>query len=81
MLDGFVFDAMRFNQADEFIKTKDEIIEYVGKTFTNGRDIKKALKKGKKFDFEYPDDPKKYNASGDEDASGKPKDSVKFVWE
>ena len=56
-LEEHVFDANRFNQADEYMKTLNEICEYVGSNFEKGSDIKKALKEGKKPTFSYPDEP------------------------
>ena len=80
-LEGSVFDALRYNQADEYIKTKNEIIEYVSKTFEYGTDIKKALMTGVKPKITLPDAPKRYNSSGDEDPDGRMNETERFVWE
>ena len=45
-LEGFIFDADKFNQADGYIKTKNEIAEYVGTNYNNVDDIRAAIEEG-----------------------------------
>ncbi len=42
-LQGHVFDAVKLNQADEYIKVKNEIAEYVGTHYENGGDVHEAI--------------------------------------
>ena len=56
-LDGHGFDANRHNQADEFVKTKEKIVECIGTHFIQGHDIKATLKKEEKVKFEKPKAP------------------------
>ena len=42
-LEGVIFDANRFNQADEYIKAVNEIAEYVGSNYENGADIRQSV--------------------------------------
>jgi Reverse transcriptase (RNA-dependent DNA polymerase) len=42
-LEGHVFDANKYNQADEYIRTVKEIGEYVGTTYDMGADVRQAI--------------------------------------
>ena len=56
-LNEIVFDADRFNQADEFLKAKQDIAEYISTHFTEGDDIKKTIETGKRVTFTKPSKP------------------------
>lgn len=53
-LEGFIFDANRYNQADEYIKTVKEIAEYVGANYDHGADVRQAIEEGVKPTFAKP---------------------------
>ena len=57
-LEGFVFDANKYNQADEYVKTWKEIAEYVGTNFDNGDDVRYTIENNKRPDFPKPVKPR-----------------------
>ena len=52
-LEGFYFDAVKYNQADEYIKTVEAIAEYIGINYDQGDDCRRAIE-----DLKMPDIPK-----------------------
>ena len=42
-LESWIFDAYRFNQADKYMRTLQEILEYIGTNFDGGGDVKMTL--------------------------------------
>lgn len=56
-LKGFTFDCRGSNQADQFAKTKLEIINYVGINFKNGADTQQAIESGSVPNILIPSDP------------------------
>ena len=48
-IEDYVFDANRFNQADDYMKTLKEICEYIGSNYDGGADICEHLKKEKNY--------------------------------
>jgi hypothetical protein len=42
-LEGFIFDANKYNQADDYIKTVKEIAEYVGAHYEMGADVRQVV--------------------------------------
>ena len=42
-LEGYVFDCTTKRQTDQYVETMEALATYVGKTFVNGMDIKKAV--------------------------------------
>ena len=48
-LEGVIFDANRYNQADEYIKAVQEIAEYVGSNYDDGADVRQSIEDGKKM--------------------------------
>jgi hypothetical protein len=65
-LEGFVFDANRYNQADEFMKTLNEIIDYVGANYENGDDVRAAIEVGTKPEISKPVKPEARGGKIDE---------------
>lgn len=55
-LKGFVFD-IRAGQADQYVKSVREIGLYMGRTYTNGADVKMAIETLTQPVFDRPDDP------------------------
>ena len=53
-LEGFIFDANRYNQADEYIRTVREIAEYVGTNYDHGSDVRQAIEEGVRPTFMKP---------------------------
>lgn len=56
-LKGYVFDCDHGGQANQYEKTYKEIVEYIGRKYTYGSDIKWTLENMEKMDIEEPDDP------------------------
>lgn len=56
-LEGVIFDANRFNQADEYIKSVREIAEYVGTNYDYGADIRRSIEEGRPADIPRPPQP------------------------
>lgn len=42
-LKDFIFDANKYNQADDYIKTLNEIAEYIGTEYDYGDDTRAAI--------------------------------------
>ena len=56
-LKNYVFDAGKFNQADNYIKTVNEIAEYVGSNYECGADVREAIESGIVPTFDKPQQP------------------------
>ena len=55
-LEGYIFDCSGPKQADQYVTTKQEIEEYVGREYKYGTDIKHSLENLKKYDVPLPAD-------------------------
>jgi hypothetical protein len=56
-LKGHIYDCSDYRQADIFVRTTEEIITYVGRTYKYGDDVKRALTEMKIPTISYPEDP------------------------
>ena len=72
-LEDIIFDANRYNQADEFIKAVEGIAEHVGINFENGGDVKRSIEQGVKMTI-----PKPVKPEVDED--GDMDDTDVYIW-
>ena len=66
-LENHIFDANRYNQADEYIKTVREIAEFVGANYEHGADVRQAIEEGIKPEFTKPVKPKPAKGTTDID--------------
>ena len=56
-LKDIVFDAERFNQADEFIKMKKDLAQYIATNYDRGADVQQSIEAGKMITFAEPTQP------------------------
>ena len=72
-LEGIIFDANRYIQADEYIKSVNEIAEYIGANYDNGADVRRCIEEGVKIDIEEPEEPLT-------NESGNISETKKMIW-
>ena len=73
-LEGIIFDANRYNQADEYIKAVAEIAEYIGRTYENGTDVQQTIESGVRLVL---DKPKKPSVDA---GTGKMDETDEYIW-
>ena len=56
-LKGHIFDCSNYKQSDMYVTTKQEIEEYVGRTYTYGADTKWSLENLEVASIDQPDPP------------------------
>ena len=56
-LKDIVFDAERYNQADEFIKMKKDLAQYIATNYERGADVQQSIEAGKMIELPEPTAP------------------------
>ena len=56
-LKDIVFDAERYNQADEFIKMKKDLAQYIATNYERGADVQQSIEGGKMITLTEPTQP------------------------
>ena len=80
-MEGYIFDAVKYNPADDYIKTKREIKAYIGREFKDGFECKMSLELMEVYVIKKPTPPKRYDSDGNEDPKGKMDELEKEEWQ